>query len=123
MADDTQTTPPQGAPAAPQLDPAFFDVVNKFVQLSNRQGGIHGAQRASYAALHGVARYNCHAYLSVERDVPGTRAAFLDYMSGLYRKLLNEHLDALGAEHGVDVGVSELTYAAPADTGARDAAE
>jgi hypothetical protein len=113
MAEDTQTpqTPPDfDAP----MDPAFFEVVNKFVQLANRQGGIHGLKRTSFAALYGVARYNAHTYIGVETDVPNSRAGFLDYMTNLYRRMLNEHLDALGAERGMDVGVSELaeTYAA-----------
>jgi len=35
-------------------------------------------------------------------------------MTNMYRRMLNEHLDALGAERGLDVGVSELAgeYAA-----------
>ncbi len=105
MAEDTQTPP---GIDAPPLDPAFFEVVNKFVQLGNRQGGIHGLKRASFAGLYGVARYNAHTYLGVEPDPPGSRAGFLDYMTGLYRRMLNEHLDALGAERGIDVGPSEL---------------
>jgi hypothetical protein len=61
-----------------------------------------------FAALYGVARYNAFTYVSVEPDLAGSRAGFLDYMSALYRRMLNEHLDALGAERGLDVGVSEL---------------
>ncbi|WDS36471.1 DUF3144 domain-containing protein [Pseudoxanthomonas sp.] len=114
MAEDTQTPQTPSDIDAPQLDPAFFEVVNKFVQLANRQGGIHGIKRTSFAALYGVARYNAHTYIGVEPDVPGSRAGFLDYMTGLYRRMLNEHLDALGAERGMDVGQSELAadYAA-----------
>lgn len=124
MADDTQN--PQTPPniGAPPLDPAFFEVVNKFVHLANRQGGIHGIKRTSFAALYGVARYNAHTYIGLETDVPGTRAQFLDYMTDLYRRMLNEHLDALGAERGVDVGQSELAAgdAAIAERQARAAA-
>jgi hypothetical protein len=111
MADDTQT--PQIPPNmdAPPLDPAFFEVVNKFVQVANRQGSIHGLKRTSFAALYGVARYNCYTYLTVEPDVPGSRAGFLDHMTDLYRRMLNEHLDALGVEHGVDVGQPERAAA------------
>jgi hypothetical protein len=29
-------------------------------------------------------------------------------MSQMYRRMLNEHLDGLGAERGIDVGDSEL---------------
>ncbi|TAA11200.1 DUF3144 domain-containing protein [Pseudoxanthomonas winnipegensis] len=107
MADDTQAPPSIDAP----LDPQFFDVVNKFVQLANRQGGIHGSKRTSFAALYGVARYNAHVYLTVEPTPADSRQGFLDYMTGLYRRMLNEHLDILGAERGVDVGASELAAA------------
>ncbi|MBP3975438.1 DUF3144 domain-containing protein [Pseudoxanthomonas spadix] len=108
MADDTASSQTPPDPEALPLDPAFFEVVNKFVQLANRQGGIHGLKRTSFAALYGVARYNAFTYVSVEPDLAGSRAGFLDYMSALYRRMLNEHLDALGAERGLDVGVSEL---------------
>ncbi|SEK88989.1 Protein of unknown function [Pseudoxanthomonas sp. GM95] len=113
MAEDTQTTQTPPNIDAP-MDPAFFEVVNKFVQMANRQGGIHGLKRTSFAALYGVARYNAHTYISVEPDIPGSRAGFLDYMTALYRRMLNEHLDALGAERGMNVGESELAadYAA-----------
>ena len=42
------------------------------------------------------------------------RKDFLDYMSTMYRRMLNEHLDGLGQERGIDVGESELAaeYAA-----------
>ncbi len=124
MAEDNQTPQTPSDTNAPPLDPAFFEVVNKFVQLANRQGGIHGIKRTSFAALYGVARYNAHTYIGVEPDVPGSRAGFLDYMTGLYRRMLNEHLDALGAERGMDVGQSELAadYAAIAKRQAEAAA-
>ena len=36
------------------------------------------------------------------------RTMFLDYMTDLYRRLLNDQLDVLGAVRGLDVGESEL---------------
>ena len=53
------------------------------------------------------------AYIGFERDARGSRTEFLDYMTDLYRRMLNEHLDAIGAERGIDVGPSEL--AQPSD--------
>ena len=36
------------------------------------------------------------------------RLPFLDYMTTMYRRMLNEHLDGMGEERGIDVGDSEL---------------
>ena len=36
------------------------------------------------------------------------RNAFLDYMSTMFRRMLNEHIDGMGEERGIDVGDSEL---------------
>jgi hypothetical protein len=72
------------------------------------------------ASLYAAARFNAHVYLSHAGSDAGTdRKAFLDYMSTMYRRMLNEHLDGLGHERGLDVGESELAaeYAAAAAAG------
>lgn len=100
----------QQRPASGQLDPAFFTCVNDYVQLANRHAGEHGPKRVSVASLYAAARFNAHTYLGSvpPGGVAGERTDFLDYMTGLYRRMLNEHLDGLGQERGIDVGVSEL---------------
>ena len=96
-----------GAQAA-ELDPAFFGAVNEYIEIANRQSKTHGLKRVSAAGLYAAARFNAHAYVGFERDVRGNRTEFLDYMTDLYRRMLNEHLDTIGAERGIDTGTSEL---------------
>lgn len=105
MSDDTR--PAEGAS---QLDPAFFTCVNEYVELANRQVREQGDKRVSVASLYAAARFNAHTYLATVPDggAAGERTDFLDYMTGLYRRMLNEHLDGLGRERGIDVGISEL---------------
>ena len=91
-----------------QVDPAFFDAVNEYIDIANKQAKVHGLKRVSAASLYAAARFNAHAYIGFERDARGSRTEFLDYMTDLYRRMLNEHLDAIGAERGIDVGPSEL---------------
>ena len=80
------------------------------------------------ALRRAASRFNAHVYMAnAGARVGEQRKEFLDYMSNMYRRMLNEHLDGLGAERGVDVGESELApeYAAagfkapgvPVDTG------
>ncbi len=92
-----------------QVDPAFFDAVNEYIDIANKQSKTHGLKRVSAASLYAAARFNAHAYLGFERDSRGSRTEFLDYMTDLYRRMLNEHLDAIGVERGIDVGPSEVT--------------
>ena len=99
-----------------QLDPAFFTAVNEYLELTNKQSRQHGLKRISLASLYAAARFNSHVFLSsVEPgQAAGDRTNFLDYMSPMYRRMLNEHLDGLGHERNIDVGDSELAadYAA-----------
>ena len=95
---------PQG-----QLDPAFFNVVNEYLELTNKHAKEHGLKRISMASMYAAARFNAHAYMAAAgADVAKDRQPFLDYMTKLYRQMLNEHLDGLGHERGVDTGPSEL---------------
>ena len=93
----------------PQLDPAFFTCVNEYLELTNRQSKQQGLKRISMASLYAAARFNAHVYLTNASGKAGEeREAFLDYMTNMYRRMLNEHVDGLGAERGIDVGTSEL---------------
>ena len=122
MTDETPSQTAQAANdnAANQLDPAFFTCVNEYLELTNRQSKQQGLKRISMASLFAAARFNAHVYLaSAGSNVAAERKDFLDYMSTMYRRMLNEHLDGLGHERGLDVGESELAaeYAAAAAAG------
>ena len=122
MTDETTSQNAQAANdnAANQLDPAFFTCVNEYLELTNRQSKQQGLKRISMASLYAAARFNAHVYLSHAAGAAATdRKAFLDYMGTMYRRMLNEHLDGLGQERGLDVGESELAaeYAAAAAAG------
>ena len=113
MTDETQA-PAQDAAQQQQLDPAFFTCVNEYLELTNRQSKQQGLKRISMASLYAAARFNAHVYLANVTAAADDRKDFLDYMTNMYRRMLNEHLDGLGAERGIDVGESELAaeYAA-----------
>jgi hypothetical protein len=108
MSEETQAAS-QDAANQSQLDPAFFNCVNEYLELTNRQSKEQGLKRISMASLYAAARFNAHVYLANVGGNAGTeRAAFMEYMTNMYRRMLNEHLDGLGAERGIDVGESEL---------------
>jgi len=113
MIDETQPQP-QPAQDPNQLDPAFFTCVNAFLELANTQAREQGLKRISMATLYATARFNVHGYLGNVSDAAESRSEFLDYMTSMYRRMLNEHLDSIGAERGINVGESELAdeYAA-----------
>ena len=115
MTEDTQPQTPTDMPNPNGLDPAFFTCVNEYLELTNRQSKQQGLKRISMASLYAAARFNAHVYLAnAGANAARERSDFLDYMSTMYRRMLNEHLDGLGAERGIDVGESELAaeYAA-----------
>ncbi|RZA13411.1 MAG: DUF3144 domain-containing protein [Lysobacteraceae bacterium] len=110
----------QAQPAAEEnqgkLDPAFFECVNQYLELTNTQSRQHGEKRISLASMYAAARFNAHVFLVNVKPIHAAseRKDFLEYMSTMYRRMLNEHLDGLGQERGIDVGESELAadYAA-----------
>ena len=118
MADDTQTqaAADTSGQAQNQPDPKFFDCVNEYLELTNKQSREYGEKRISLASMYAAARFNAHVYLASVKPIHAAteRTNFLDYMSTMYRRMLNEHLDGLGQERGIDVGESELAaeYAA-----------
>ena len=111
---EENTSAPQAAPGAatqqPRIDPAFFTCVNEQLDLANAQANRgHGLRRISLASLHAAARFNAHAFLDeMQGKAAEQRPMFLDSMTDLYRRLLNDQLDVLGATRGIDVGESEL---------------
>lgn len=112
MTEDKQASENQANGNQTQVDPAFFTCVNEYLEMTDRQAKQQGPMRISMAILYAAARFNSHAYLvKAGPKAAEDRTGFLDYMGTLYRRMLNEHIDALGAERGVDVGVSELAEA------------
>ena len=118
MADEHQTQAAADASAQAQNgpDPKFFDCVNEYLELTNRQSQQYGEKRISLASMYAAARFNAHVYLVSVKPIHAAseRKDFLDYMSTMYRRMLNEQLDGMGQERGIDVGESELAaeYAA-----------
>ena len=116
MAEENQAQPAAEQQNGTQFPPQFFDCVNEYLELTNKQSQKQGVRRISMASLYAAARFNAHVYLVSVKPVhaAGERKDFLDYMSTMYRRMLNEHLDGMGEERGIDVGDSELAaeYAA-----------
>ena len=118
MADDTQTQAAADTSGQAQNgpDPKFFDCVNEYLELTNKQSREYGEKRISLASMYAAARFNAHVYLVSVKPIHAAseRTHFLEYMTTMYRRMLNEHLDGMGQERGIDVGESELAeeYAA-----------
>ena len=116
MAEENQAQPAAEQQNGTQFPPQFFDCVNEYLELANKQSQKYGEKNISLAALFASARFNAHVFLANVKPIAAAdeRTAFLDYMSTMYRRMLNEHLDGMGQERGIDVGESELAaeYAA-----------
>ena len=99
-----------------KVDPAFFDAVNAYLAVSDEQSRKFGVKQACMAMNYAAARHSAHMYLVSVKPISAAeeRNGFLDYMSTMFRRMLNEHLDGMGEERGIDVGESELAaeYAA-----------
>ncbi len=111
MADEQAQQPTQpDAQTGTAFPPQFFDCVNEYLELTNKQSQQYGEKNISLAALFASARFNAHVFLTSVKPIAAAeeRAGFLDYMSNMYRRMLNEHLDGMGEERGIDVGDSEL---------------
>ena len=113
MADDNNSVRPDGE---------FFRAANEYLELARKQTESFGVNRASIVGLFAVARFGSHVFLGTipPPAIPANRTAWLDHTTDLFRRMLNEQLDALGQERGIDVGVSELATAeaAPAEAAA-----
>ena len=105
MADETQTQAAANNSAQAQdgPDPKFFDCVNEYLELTNKQSREYGEKRISLASMYAAARFNAHVYLVSVKPIHAAseRTHFLDYMSTMYRRMLNEHLDAANAAFNV----------------------
>ena len=116
MADDDNSVRPDGE---------FFHAANEYLELARKQTESFGVNRASIVGLFAVARFGSHVFLGTVPPpaIPANRTAWLDHTTALFRRMLNEQLDALGEERGMNVGTSELAPAEPAAAPADAAAE
>ncbi len=105
----------QPAVETSQVDPEFFVCSNTYLDIANQQARRQGMRRVSGAILYAAARYNVHAYLGYETNIRGTSADFLDNMTGLYRTMLQEHLENLANERGIDLAASDTAKPAVSD--------
>ena len=113
MADDQQAqaaaeqSPSQGGV---QFDPAFFEAVNAYLAVSDEQSRRFGVREATMAMSYATARHGAHMFLVSVKPIAAAaeRTDFLDYMTTMFRRMLNEHIDGMGEERGIDVGDSEL---------------
>ena len=115
MTEDTQPQTHPDMTNPNRIDQAFFTCVDEYLDLTNKQSKQQGIKRINMASMFAAARFNAHVYLvNTGANAAAERKDFLDYMSTIYRRMLNENLDSLGAERGIDVGESELAaeYAA-----------
>ena len=115
MADEQQAqtaadTNEAAAQGGTKVDPAFFDAVNAYLVVSDEQSRKFGVKQATMAMNYAAARHTAHMFLVSVKPISAAdeRKDFLDYMSTMYRRMLNEHLDGMGEERGIDVGDSEL---------------
>ena len=112
-ADNTEEAAAQGGV---KVDPGFFDAVNAYLAVSDDQTRKFGVKEAAMAMNYAAARHSAHMYLVSVKPINAAneRKDFMDYMTTMYRRMLNEHLDGMGEERGIDVGESELAaeYAA-----------
>ena len=110
MADEQAQQGQQDQQGGQKIDPAFFEAVNAYLAVSDEQTRKFGVKQACMAMNFAAARHSAHMYLVSVQPIKAAeeRTGFLDYMSTMFRRMLNEHLDGMGEERGIDVGDSEL---------------
>ena len=89
-----QSTPPQSTNTNAEISQEFFIRVNDFIEMANRIERRFDVQHALIALLHAFARYNVHGFLQQGDGAYFSREEFIVYMTDLYRRMLNEHLDS-----------------------------
>ena len=83
-----------------RLPPELHNCVNAFLAQANelQKGNPYDAVSASI--LYAAARYNVHGYVQQGDEQHFSREDFVAYMTDLYRRMLEEQIDMLGAEQG-----------------------
>jgi hypothetical protein len=79
------------------LPPQLHACVNDFLDLANAMQSNIKYDAISASILYAAARYNVHGYVQQGDDAWFSRKEFVDYMSDLYRRMLEEQVDVLAA--------------------------
>lgn len=113
MAEETQSQlndATQADQQSNQLDPAFVEAVNDYLAVADKQTQKVGPGGPAMAIMFAAARFNSHHFLMAVKPMYAAqeRKNFLDQSTETFRKMLNQHLDGIGEERGIDVGDSEL---------------
>ena len=76
--------------------------VNDFLSLANEMQTRHPYDAVSASILYAAARYNVHGFVQMGSDRVFSREDFVLYMTDLYRRMLEEQVDVLGAGAGAN---------------------
>ncbi len=75
------------------LPPELHACVNEFLAQANVLHKTYKYDAISASLLYAAARYNVHGFLQQGDGSYFSRDEFISYMTDLYRRMLNEHLD------------------------------
>ena len=79
------------------LPPELHACVNDFLSLANDLQKTQKYEAISASILYAAARYNVHGFVHQGDAARVDRAEFVKYMTDLYRRMLEEQVDVLGA--------------------------
>ena len=71
--------------------------VNDFLSQANEMQKSQPYDAISASILYAAARYNVHGYVQQGDERNFSREDFVAYMTDLYRRMLEEQIDVLGA--------------------------
>jgi hypothetical protein len=79
------------------LPPQLHACVNDFLSQANEMQKTQKFDAISASILYAAARYNVHGFVNQGDGAWFKRSEFVDYMTDLYRRMLEEQIDVLGA--------------------------
>ena len=79
------------------LPPQLHACVNDFLAQANEMQKTQKYDAISASILYAAARYNVHGYVHQGDGAWFNRSDFVNYMTDLYRRMLEEQIDVLGA--------------------------
>ena len=86
------------------LPPELHACVNDFLSQANAMQASYKYDAISASILYAASRYNVHGFVQQGDAKYFSREEFVTYMTDLYRRMLNEQIDVLGAA-AADAGV------------------
>lgn len=75
------------------LPPQLHACVNDFLAQANAMHATRKYDAISASILYAAARYNVHGFVQQGDAAYFTREQFVEYMTDLYRRMLNEQID------------------------------